>query len=141
MRERLLASGGNFVKERKILHVIPAEKFTVDYVKRIQALFNNNSHTFLIYGEIRHEYRIEEIACSPMVHIVTTLFSKRTLVKNLIERSAMVVYHSLFLKIQDLLLMYFLTKRGQLCSCWSIWGKDLYEDFDEVKKSHGFIQI
>ncbi len=123
------------------MHLIPAEKFTVDYINRIQRLFNIEEHSFIVYGQNRPEYRIEEVKELPMVKVVKTLFSDRILIKEIAKQSSLLVFHSLFLKTQDLVLMNSLINKLGLRACWSIWGKDLYEDYEAAKNSHGIMKL
>ncbi len=51
------------------------------------------------------------------------------------------IYHSLFLRTRDLFFINSLTKKYKVRSCWSIWGRDLYDDYEAAKNSVGLHKI
>lgn len=117
-----------------ILHLFPAEKFTVDYVKKIYKLFDESEHIFIVFGQNKEEYQLVKYIERPGVIFTSTLFSIKELVEKLFCESKIIVCHSLFFKIIDLYLLNYFLSRYEKKTCWVIWGKDLYEDYEI---SHG----
>lgn len=116
-----------------ILHLFPAEKFTTDFVNRIFRLFNKNEHFFIIYGDQKKEYRLDEILCTDRVLFVKTLFDEKKKFVELVRGSRKIICHSLFFKMIDLYLLNNTIKDNSVTLAWAIWGKDLYEDYDRSK--------
>ena len=116
-----------------ILHLIPAEKFTTDYINRINKLFDFNKHYFVVYGANKKEYRLNEIDNMECVRITFSLCAVRKELTKLVEQSERIIFHSLFLKLIDLFLLNNLISRYNKSIAWNIWGKDLYEDYEKSK--------
>lgn len=125
-----------------ILHLFPAEKFTTDYINRIQKLFNSKDHLFIVYGENRIEYRLNEVIKKEYVIQTKTLcgLGWRAFDK-LVKNSNKVICHSLFLKLQDLILLNKVIEKNKISLIWDIWGKDLYEDYDKCKSLKSILLI
>lgn len=120
-----------------IAHIIPAEKFTVDYIERIYRLFPPDQHRFIVYGAKNIEYRVDELGKYEGVCVVGTLFGSERSVKKLLTIAELIICHSLFLKIQDLALLNAVITHYNRNACWVIWGKDLYESYDDAKHATG----
>jgi dTDP-N-acetylfucosamine:lipid II N-acetylfucosaminyltransferase len=124
-----------------ILHLIPLEKFTVDYVKKIFELFDQKQHKFLVYGEEKKEYRLEEIKDEDMVEFIPTLATMGQLFAELVSKSKIIVCHSLFLKTIDLYILNRTSKKYNRKTCWVIWGKDLYEDYEKSQGVTAYLLV
>lgn len=124
-----------------ILHIIPAEKFTRDYIIRIRKLFSPKSHLFMIYGESKKEYNLESIRSYENIFMIKTLSSNKELFKSLISKSEKVICHSLFLKLIDLQLLRNSVRNSKQQLYWAIWGKDLYEDYEKARNTKGLMKV
>lgn len=133
------------IKERyiskMILHLFPAEKFTTDYINRIQYLFDSTDHLFIIYGKIKREYRLDEITHKEQVIQSQTLYELGRVFEDLVKLSQKVICHSLFLKLVDLILLNKVISKNNASLVWNIWGKDLYEDYDRSKTVKAFLLV
>ncbi len=110
-----------------ILHIIAYEKFTEDYIKRINKLFNVNDHRFLVFGE-KNCSEIREVTANNVVYSIN--FSSKLgcalyLIKNILKAKKVII-HALFLSDMYMKVLILLQP---LCTgkyFWNIWGYDLY---------------
>lgn len=114
-----------------ILHLFPAEKFTKDYINRVTRLFGQSGHIFIVYGNKKAEYRLDEIDRNAKVIFTKTISSMGKLFKTEAKGCTKIIFHSLFLKMVDLFFLDNYLKSHKLGIAWNIWGKDLYEDYEK----------
>lgn len=124
-----------------ILHLIPAEKFTTDYINRIFRLFNKKEHYFVVFGENKKEYRLSEIKYKGGVSFTLTLRNLGSKFEELVNSCNKIICHSLFFKLIDLFYLNRLVTKHNVCLIWDIWGKDLYEDYDKSKGLKAYLTI
>jgi len=124
-----------------ILHLFPAEKFTTDYINRIIRLFGFEDHSFIIYGDMNPEYRLNEIDDKAKVIFTKTIASMGKKFENEANMCSKIVCHSLFLKMIDLYLLNTYLKKHSVKFVWGIWGKDLYEDYEKSRSLKAMLLI
>lgn len=116
-----------------ILHLFPAEKFTTDYINRTNRLFGQGEHVFIVYGDNKAEYRLNEIDKKARVILTKTISSMGKKFETEANKCSKIILHSLFLKMVDLFFLDNYLKSHKLGIAWNIWGKDLYEDYEKSK--------
>ena len=124
-----------------ILHLIPAEKFTTDYINRIYMLFDKKEHYFVVFGENKKEYRLSEIEYKGGVSFTSSLRRLGDKFEELVYSSKKVICHSLFFKMIDLYFLNSLITKYNVCLIWDIWGKDLYDDYDKSRELVAYLTI
>lgn len=124
-----------------ILHLFPAEKFTTDYINRIQRLFSEEKHVFIVYGEQKKEYRLYEISNREDVILTSKIYLLKDRFRKLVYSSKKVICHSLFLKLVDLTYLNAVIKNNRVSLLWVIWGKDLYEDYEKSRSLKSIITV
>lgn len=124
-----------------VLHLFPAEKFTVAYVKKIHELFDEKNHIFIIFGEQRSEYHLEEIKKMDHVLFTQTITNLGSEFDYYVETCSIMICHSLFFKLIDLYKINRLVKIYKKKIAWVIWGKDLYEDYEKSKRLKAHFMI
>lgn len=124
-----------------ILHLFPAEKFTTDYINRINNLFDSKNQLFIVFGMNKEEYCLNEIKNKENVIIVNKLYLMGKKFESLIMKSSKVICHSLFFKLIDICMLNKIIKKTHKKLIWVIWGKDLYEDYDKSHTIKGALQI
>lgn len=118
-----------------ILHLIAYEKFTEDYIKRINALFDEHNHLFLVFGE-KPEEDIKSVDASNVVYSVDFANKMKCasfLVKKILK-SDKVILHALFFSDLYLKLLLLLQPIAGHKYFWNIWGYDLYNAYWDRKK-------
>lgn len=113
-----------------ILHLIAYEKFTEDYIKRINALFGEKNHLFLVFGE-KPEADIKSVHADNVIYSLD--FSNKFkcayfMVKKILS-SDKVIIHALFLSNLYLRLLLMLQPIAGDKFFWNIWGYDLYNAY------------
>lgn len=119
-----------------ILHLFPYEKFTYDYIERINKLFDPNQHLFFVYGncpneairKVKSKNVVMECQSGNMFRWILFLF------KN-ITRADKVIIHSLFMNTKYFAVLVFLQPLMGKKYFWCIWGADLYNAYWERKNS------
>lgn len=122
-----------------ITHIIPIEKFTYDYINRINSLFDQKEHYFLIYGKPNKSYNLDLILkfdnCSFSDHINNNKHN------SCIINSESVIFHSLFFGIRDMKYLCSIKKIYNINYSWVIWGADLYDAYDYSHSLAGYLKI
>jgi dTDP-N-acetylfucosamine:lipid II N-acetylfucosaminyltransferase len=104
----------------KIVHIFPAEKFTLPFIEFVNNNFSMENHFFLIYGNFKTECSLPQNA-----KCFKQSFKNIIQLENLLYSADKIILHSLLLNNKFLLL--FLAQRWLLRKCyWTIWGADLY---------------
>lgn len=118
-----------------ILHIFPYEKFTYDYIERINRLFEKKEHLFWIYGNKELD-EIKELQDENIIYESSLESDKiKSTLKKRINESDKVIVHSLFFGIFRLLFFVRLQKKNREKFFWNIWGADLYNEYWERKYS------
>lgn len=110
-----------------IVHIIPTEKFTLDFIERINYLFASSEHYFLIHGSDNVEYKLDQALEYENCSYSKELRNNQLLSKE--DNIELIILHSMFLKTVDLRYLYNLLKKKKTYFAWAIWGADLYNDY------------
>ena len=119
-----------------ILHLIAYEKFTEDYIQKINKLFDKNDHLFLVFGK-KTEVNIKSIDADNVIYSVD-FRNKALCVLFLIWKilsSYKVIIHALFLSNSYLKILLLLQPIAGNKYFWNIWGYDLYNSYWNREKS------
>ena len=113
-----------------ILHIFPDEKFTLDYINRIDRIFGINNHFFVIYG---HNIQLNNYACFQSTeHFLYYNPDKDSIesLRKIIVNSERIVLHSLPSYSNILICLYdcFCVRENNSVLFWGVWGSDLYND-------------
>lgn len=113
-----------------ILHLIAYEKFTEDYIKRINSLFGEQNHLFLVFGE-KLESDIRNVEASNVVYSIdfTNKMKCASFLVEKILKSGKVIIHAMFLSNLYLTLLLLLQPIAGHKYFWNIWGYDLYNAY------------
>lgn len=119
-----------------ILHLIAYEKFTEDYISRINKLFNPREHIFLVFGE-QELKNIKQVDAENVVY--STNFSSKSkcaifLVRKILTAKKVII-HALFLSDPYLNLLVLLQPFCKGKYFWNIWGYDLYNAYWDREKT------
>lgn len=113
-----------------VLHLIAYEKFTEDYIKRINELFGKKNHTFLVFGT-KSEHNIKNIEEDNVVY--STNFTNKIKCAVFMTKKILyadkVIIHALFLSDIYLKLLLILQPFVGEKYFWNIWGYDLYNAY------------
>ena len=125
-------------KERKmmILHLFPNEKFTVDFIERINSLFPQEGQCFWVFKNQNHICSKEDLPFDNV--IFGEIHEDKEKLAELYKSATRVVLHSLFLNFKSKIILVDLMKKYPKPVFWSIWGGDLYDDYNRY---HGSINI
>lgn len=119
-----------------VIHIFPDEKFTYDYIQRINRLYDKNKHIFLIY------YSGQNLCTRDMVKNYNNVFFistfKDSIFLDYYEKAEKIICHSLFFRTRDLIALYNVYKRQNRKMIWALWGGDLY---DEYRRNHKSLNI
>lgn len=116
-----------------VLHIFPNEKFTIDYVERINSIYPLSNHRFYIYGS-SHKYCCESDLLYDNVSFIDNLFKCKEL-KTVYQKADTIVLHSLFHSTKDLLLLLFWHMCFKRRLVWVLWGGDLYDSYRNYKNA------
>lgn len=113
-----------------ILHLIAYEKFTEDFIKRINHLFDKSEHLFLVFGE-KPDDGIKSVSAKNVVY--SRDFSNKLscglfLMRNILTANKVII-HALFLSDVYLRLLLLLQPIAGNKYFWNIWGYDLYNAY------------
>ena len=115
----------------KILHIFPNEKFTVDFVTRVNQLFTPQEHVFYI---ISNGNKICSAKDLPYDNVIfSEIHEDLTRFTELYKSSDRVILHSLFISYQGKCDILKLMKTTSIPVIWDVWGGDLY---DTYRKAH-----
>ncbi|MCI8389647.1 MAG: TDP-N-acetylfucosamine:lipid II N-acetylfucosaminyltransferase [Roseburia sp.] len=113
--------------EIKFLHIMLASQYAVDYIKRINKLYNPQEHFFIIYNcKKPSEYNF-------LVRGVKVLDIGRKEIKiiwKLAHKVKHVYLQSLYFNKSAMLLIAFLSVRMKKHFSWYIWGEDLVTEYE-----------
>ena len=124
----------------KIFHIFPNEKFTVDYITRINQLFSNEEHDFYIH------FNRTKICTANDLPFDNVFWGEpeedRVRFENLFQRSDRVVLHSLFFGSYGSMIEIWNTmKKTKKKVIWAVWGGDLYNFYREYHHSKNLKHI
>lgn len=117
-----------------ILHIFPYEKFTQDYIKRINKLFDSKQHLFWVYGN-KIDAAIKEASASNIIFENDVKGNKYLKLYEYANRADKVIVHSLFFGTKKLLFLTILECKNKSKFFWNIWGADLYNEYWDRKKN------
>lgn len=107
-----------------ILHIMISEKFAQDYIDRINKLYGEDEHFFLVYPPKTRYLSEGDIELKNVLFL--DLKQSHKMLKSLIMQSERIILHSLFLGILDLRFFYRTIKQYGKHFVWVVWGGDLY---------------
>lgn len=113
---------------RKVVHIFPNEKFSFQYIKKINEIFGENAHFFLIHGEPVDD-KIEIAREKNVAFLNNNIWEIYPILKKQISKSSKVVLHSLNLSNSLFASLLFLQKKEGRKYFWNIWGGDLYNSY------------
>lgn len=111
-----------------ILHIFPYEKFTQDYVKKINFLFEPSQHIFWIYGN-KANTAIKDVNADNIIFESDIRKSYYRELYKKIKQADKVIFHSLFFGTRLLLFYTILSFFNKEKFFWNIWGADLYNEY------------
>lgn len=111
-----------------ILHILPYEKFTGDYIKKINVLFDKNEHLYYVYGKSELDkipnVEAENVVFESDMHSIIT-------VRKIAVHSDKIIFHSLFFSYIYFLAFTLVPPAMYKKYFWMIWGADLYNAYWE----------
>lgn len=115
-----------------ILHIFPYEKFTYDYITKINKMFDKSKHVFWVYGELGSDV-IKSVEADNVIFSKNFHSNYKELVNLLINivKADKVIFHSMFFKQGYFLLLSCLVPFCVKKFFWIIWGADLYNAYWE----------
>lgn len=105
----------------KILHIIPAEKFTADFIAFIRRHFNDEEHFFLTFEDIA-SYPYEKN--NDTLHLKSKRHLSYAAFKHINSADKIILHGTLVSQFLSLLIQPWAYKKCY----WVIWGADLYND-------------
>ena len=118
----------------KILHLFPNEKFTVDFVTRINQLFPPSEHEFLIHYNRLNICKKEDLPFSNVFWGEPDEDKERF--QTMFEEADRVVLHSLFFgSFGALSQVWHMMKKTKKKVIWAVWGGDLYNFYQQYHHS------
>ena len=112
-----------------IFHIFPYEKFTNDYIVRINKLFDSKEHIFFVYGN-KHDSEIRSVKADNVIFDNQMSFvEKKRIINKYIKESQKVIIHSLFCGLKILVLLRIKQNKYGKKYFWNIWGADLYNAY------------
>lgn len=111
-----------------IFHIFPREKFTVEYIKRINRLYNPQEHFFLVYGDGNGEFFDKSIMQQNNVAYSHMLYEFDK-IETYFCNASCIILHSLPFQYCNLKLIWDLQKKYSKRLAWVLWGGDLYDAY------------
>lgn len=115
-----------------ILHLMIYDKFTKDYITRVNNLFDENEHLFIVVGNKIHE-GIEDIEEKNVMHLCDykkKIYKYWYLLTKMLYANK-IILHSLFFSKRIIDLLNYLFPLIGRKYTWMIWGGDLYDAYNE----------
>lgn len=110
-----------------VLHLFPNEKFTVDYIKRVRNLFNDQEHIFWIYRNNNDICSSDDLPSDNIYWGEIT--NDYHIIKGLYEKADRIILHGLFFYSKELFRIILLCLKYKKPNVWIIWGGDLYDAY------------
>lgn len=108
-----------------ILHIFLKDKFTVDYIERINRLFDKQEHFFVVHG-VNNFFDTKVLEKYENVVYFESILLAKEKMKVYIDKASKVLLHSLFLSTREMFFLYNnIDRKKELI--WGIWGGDLYD--------------
>ena len=114
-----------------ILHIYPDEKFTFDYIKRMNRLYNNEDHIFYVYYTGHNLCTESMVKEYNNVYFISS-FKDNNFISDFLK-SNKVICHSIFFRTKDIILLSKLQQKSHKKMIWALWGGDLYVEY---RKNH-----
>ncbi|MGF0066306.1 TDP-N-acetylfucosamine:lipid II N-acetylfucosaminyltransferase [Lachnospiraceae bacterium SGI.085] len=111
-----------------ILHIFPYEKFTQDYIERVNNLYDSREHEYWIYGE-KEKNEIHTVNGENVVFEDDIKENPYLELRKHILKSDKVIVHSLFFGMKKLLWLTIIELFHPDKFFWNIWGGDLYNEY------------
>lgn len=109
-----------------ILHLFVNEKFTIDYIKKINQLFTPEEHFFLVYPKKAY-CKTEDLECSNVKFC--DLAKDHAIIEEKYKLADKVILHKLPYSLNELRLLCYLYKKYRKKMVWVLWGADLYNAY------------
>ncbi|MCI8748630.1 hypothetical protein EBB54_15455 [Schaedlerella arabinosiphila] len=125
------------IKKIKFLHLMPDSIYTVDYINKINHIYINEEHLFIIYRydlTKKRNYYFPNIIVTDRINVI--LFIKMIL---LTFKAKKVFFHSLFLHKKELFGFAILSRFQKKKYLWFVWGGDLINECEMEKRIYGFM--
>lgn len=121
-----------------ILHIIQYEKFTSDYINKINELYDSNDHLFFVHGNSGID-NIRKVNGSNVVLSRTYSGKKKecAALKQYINKADKVILHSIFFPSYLFVTVISQVKKNANKYFWVIWGADLYDAYWKRNDSIG----
>lgn len=116
-----------------VLHFFPNEKFTVDYISRINSLFDTKEHCFIVYNNSANICSTKDLQYENV--IFTEVKKNNSAIAELISKSKRVVIHGLWFRTKTLIYLYRMLKKWNVPTIWAVWGGDFYNEYKKNKNS------
>ncbi len=115
---------------KKILHIFPYEKFTFDYITKIERCFDPSAHSFYIYGKKQSD-AIKECreGISKLYFVETVGVGEAVKLIKGFSNYDKIILHSLFIPPMLLIAFSCIIKNISSKVFWVIWGADLYDTY------------
>lgn len=118
----------------KILHIIPAEKFTPTFINFIRQNFDDGSHSFFTFGDLsQFPYDIK----NDSIHIKSQYHPSLKAMKAIHDADEIILHGMLVCRIINLFFQPWAYKKCH----WLLWGGELYNDLEERKSLAGHIKL
>lgn len=121
-----------------ILHLIAYDKFTEDFIKRTNYLFDESEHLFFVFGK-KSDDNIKSINANVNNVVYREKFTNRFSCGLFLLRKILVankvIIHALFFSDLYLRLLLLLQPIAGNKYFWNIWGYDLYNAYWEREKT------
>ena len=116
-----------------ILHIIPDQKFTLDYIHRIEKLFDINEHFFWIYPLMKQREKYNDFLIQDNFIYSQINESTSNMLYRVTRNADHIILHSIIAGVKHLGILQRTLNGCNAKVIWILWGADLYDDY---KKSH-----
>lgn len=121
-----------------ILHILPNDKFVLDFIERMDRVFSRDNHVFWIYDDNKYLDKQQ----------MQTLNIKRVFLDANVEKykkqlckADRIVLHSMYGNLDYLKWIYNVMKYYGIPFVWIVWGADLYDEYRRNNSIKGFLKI
>lgn len=118
-----------------IFHILKNDKFTYDYIKRINSIFGQENHRFLICGNLQSNKIKEAIFPNMVQYDQIPSKSRIPYVIDNISKSKQIIVHSLYYDRLMIVLVSLASVVWGRKMFWNIWGGDLYNQYETRNNS------
>lgn len=111
-----------------ILHLFANDKFVKDFIDKINQLFGENNHEFIIFPAESKYFKRGDIVYSNVSF--ADLSNIRKELKQKFKSVDRVIIHGFFMGVKDNIYIYHYLKKYSIKLIWCVWGADLYNQYD-----------